>query len=179
MRSSRFLVFLAIAVAIGSVLALPAAASIAGDDTPVLLTPKGEHETGADEQSFDKLRDAYYATRLLSGDQPLSLTQAAALRNSAGNQAAALKAAAPVVGGAWNTAGPSPIVQNGRTDAGMPKFSFTKEQVADIAAFLHTFRAAGYDKGTSEQYVRTLRSRINELNRLHDEQLASRARKVR
>lgn len=40
----------------------------------------------------------------------------------------------------------APVVQNGRTDAGMPKFSFTKEQVADVAAFLHTFRAAGYDE---------------------------------
>jgi mono/diheme cytochrome c family protein len=40
----------------------------------------------------------------------------------------------------------TPVVQNGRPDAGMPKFSFTKEQVADVAAFLHTFRAAGYDE---------------------------------
>jgi hypothetical protein len=36
-----------------------------------------------------------------------------------------------------------------------------------------TFRAAGYDKATTEQYVHTLRSRINELNRLRDAQLAS------
>jgi len=40
----------------------------------------------------------------------------------------------------------APVVQNGRTDRGMPKFAFTTAQVADIAAFLHTFRAAGYDE---------------------------------
>src|SRR5262245_24577665 len=40
----------------------------------------------------------------------------------------------------------APVVQNGRTDRGMPKFGFTTEQVADVAAFLHTFRAAGYDE---------------------------------
>ena len=41
------------------------------DDTPTLLAMKGEHETGAEEQNFDKLRDAYYASRLLAGDDPL------------------------------------------------------------------------------------------------------------
>src|SRR5437763_5400844 len=40
----------------------------------------------------------------------------------------------------------APVVQNGRPDRGMPKFAFSKEQVADVAAFLHTFRAAGYDE---------------------------------
>jgi cytochrome c oxidase cbb3-type subunit III len=38
-----------------------------------------------------------------------------------------------------------PIVQIGRSDQGMPKFAMTTDQIADIAAFLHTFRAAGYD----------------------------------
>ncbi len=38
------------------------------------------------------------------------------------------------------------IIQNGRTDRGMPKFAFTNDQVADVAAFVHTFRAAGYDE---------------------------------
>ena len=28
----------------------------------------------------------------------------------------------------------------------MPKFTLTDEQIADIAAFVHTFRAAGYDE---------------------------------
>jgi mono/diheme cytochrome c family protein len=38
-----------------------------------------------------------------------------------------------------------PVVLNGRTDRGMPKFSLTMAQVEDVAAFIHTFRAAGYD----------------------------------
>jgi hypothetical protein len=42
-----------------------------------------------------------------------------------------------------------------------------------------SFRAAGYDKATTEAYVRALRSRINELNRLRDAQLAGRQRRVR
>jgi len=42
-----------------------------------------------------------------------------------------------------------------------------------------TFRAAGYDRATTEQYVRAMRGRINELNRLRDAQLAVRARRVR
>src|SRR5260370_37658099 len=43
----------------------------------------------------------------------------------------------------------------------------------------HPFRAAGYDRATTEAYVRTLRSRINELNRLRDRELASRQRRIR
>jgi hypothetical protein len=41
------------------------------------------------------------------------------------------------------------------------------------------FRAAGYDRSTTERYVRTLRSRIDELNRLRDQELATRQRRVR
>lgn len=40
----------------------------------------------------------------------------------------------------------APIIQNGRTDRGMPKFAFSREQVSDVAAFIHTFKAAGYDE---------------------------------
>jgi cytochrome c oxidase cbb3-type subunit 3 len=40
----------------------------------------------------------------------------------------------------------APIVQNGRTDRGMPKFALTMDQIADLAAFIHSFRAAGYDE---------------------------------
>ncbi|HZP48971.1 MAG TPA: c-type cytochrome [Vicinamibacterales bacterium] len=40
----------------------------------------------------------------------------------------------------------APVVQNGRPDRGMPKFGFSADQVADVAAFIHTFRAAGYDE---------------------------------
>lgn len=39
----------------------------------------------------------------------------------------------------------APVVQNGRVDQGMPKFPMSNAQVADIAAFLHNFRVAGYD----------------------------------
>jgi cytochrome c oxidase cbb3-type subunit 3 len=37
-----------------------------------------------------------------------------------------------------------PVVRAGRP--GMPKFTLTDDQVADVAAFVHTFRAAGYDE---------------------------------
>ena len=40
------------------------------------------------------------------------------------------------------------------------------------------FRAGGYDRGTTEAYVRALRSRINELNRLRSGQLAVRQRRM-
>jgi YD repeat-containing protein len=33
----------------------------------------------------------------------------------------------------------APIVQNGRPDAGMPKFTLSSSDIADIAAFLHSF----------------------------------------
>jgi cytochrome c oxidase cbb3-type subunit 3 len=39
----------------------------------------------------------------------------------------------------------APVVQNGRVDQGMPKFAMSNAQVADIAAFIHNFRVAGYD----------------------------------
>src|SRR5580765_6213482 len=37
-----------------------------------------------------------------------------------------------------------PIIRSGRT--GMPKFTLADTQIADIAAFVHTFKAAGYDE---------------------------------
>ena len=42
-----------------------------------------------------------------------------------------------------------------------------------------SFRAAGYDRATTDAYVRAMRGRINELNRLRASQLASRQRRVR
>jgi len=39
----------------------------------------------------------------------------------------------------------APVVKNGRADRGMPKFSFTDDQIQDVVAFLHSFTAAGYD----------------------------------
>jgi cytochrome c oxidase cbb3-type subunit 3 len=38
-----------------------------------------------------------------------------------------------------------PVVQNGRPDAGMPKFDLTAAQISDIATFLHSFRVNGRD----------------------------------
>jgi cytochrome c oxidase cbb3-type subunit 3 len=37
------------------------------------------------------------------------------------------------------------VLQNGRPEMRMPKFDLTSTEVSDIAAFLHTFRAAGRD----------------------------------
>ena len=39
----------------------------------------------------------------------------------------------------------TPVVQNGRPDRGMPALNLTKPQVADVAAFIHSFRVGGYD----------------------------------
>jgi len=39
----------------------------------------------------------------------------------------------------------APVVQNGRVDRGMPKFDLNTAQISDIAAFIHSFRVAGYD----------------------------------
>ena len=39
-----------------------------------------------------------------------------------------------------------PVVLNGRVDRGMPKFMLTVDQIADVAAFLHSFRVNGYDQ---------------------------------
>ena len=42
-----------------------------------------------------------------------------------------------------------------------------------------SFRAAGYDRATTERYVRAMRSRINELNELKQSQIAARQRRAR
>lgn len=38
-----------------------------------------------------------------------------------------------------------PVIRAGRPDRGMPAFAMTPDQIADIAAFMHSFRVAGYD----------------------------------
>ena len=38
-----------------------------------------------------------------------------------------------------------PVIRSGRPDRGMPSFALTPEQIADLAAFMHSFRVAGYD----------------------------------
>jgi cytochrome c oxidase cbb3-type subunit III len=40
----------------------------------------------------------------------------------------------------------APVVQNGRPDRGMPKIDLTADQIRDIAAFIHSFKVAGYDE---------------------------------
>ncbi|HKQ85901.1 MAG TPA: cytochrome c [Candidatus Acidoferrales bacterium] len=39
----------------------------------------------------------------------------------------------------------TPVVQNGRPDTAMPKFNLTTDQISDVAAYIHSFRVAGYD----------------------------------
>jgi photosystem II stability/assembly factor-like uncharacterized protein len=118
----RLLVALAlVSSSAGFAASLPAVAGAEpgnADDTPVLLTPKGEHDDGSDEVGFDKLRDAYYWSRLLSGDDPLTITRAASLRRKAVELASGISKAAPAgttLGGSWASQGPDPIDQVGRT----------------------------------------------------------------
>ena len=126
-RSHRFAALAAAALIAPLVAATGATSGVAatgGDDTPVLLHPKGEiadEFNGVDEVgNFDKLRDAYFETRLLSGDQPISLQTAAQLRRKGIKASDQLdrvssKSAAGTVGGAWSSVGPDPSVQVGRT----------------------------------------------------------------
>ena len=37
------------------------------------------------------------------------------------------------------------IIHNGRPEQGMPKFPFNAQQIADVAAYLHSFKVGGYD----------------------------------
>jgi cytochrome c oxidase cbb3-type subunit 3 len=39
-----------------------------------------------------------------------------------------------------------PVVQNGRPDQGMPSFKMTNAQVADIAAYIHSFKVSGNEE---------------------------------
>ena len=102
------------------------AAPAPGDDAPTKLTPKGEiaEEFHGDEgeQGTAKLRDAYYWSRLLSGDDPIDLSQAAHLRLKAARSSESIKASATRAaargaggGGTWTNQGPDPLVQVVRT----------------------------------------------------------------
>src|SRR4051812_50208545 len=44
-----------------------------------------------------------------------------------------------------NGEGIAPVILNGRPDQGMPKFDLNKTQIADVAAYIHSFRVGGYD----------------------------------
>jgi len=123
-RRIRALFALAMVMALAIAAFLPAAVLAAPpDDTPVLLTPKGEiadEFRGADENSEGRLKllDAYYETNILSGDNQLTLTQAAQLRSAGAKAAGLMPQSAPpgfIRGGAWTQQGPNPIVQVART----------------------------------------------------------------
>ena len=119
----RSCVLLAVALVLGTAIpaTLPAAVAASpapADDTPVLLTPKGEHDDGSDDAGFDKLRDAYYWSRLFTGDDQLTVGQGAALLSKATNVASVIPHVAPfgpTHGPTWQQLGPAPIVQVGRT----------------------------------------------------------------
>ena len=100
-RPARLAALAAVALLAPMVATLGASpgAAATGDDTAILTIPKGEV---ADEFSeieettdFAKLRDAYFETRLLSGDRPLTIEKAAKLRGKGITAASQL----PTVGG--------------------------------------------------------------------------------
>jgi cytochrome c oxidase cbb3-type subunit III len=37
------------------------------------------------------------------------------------------------------------IIQNGRLEQGMPKFTFNMTQISELAAYIHSFKVGGYD----------------------------------
>ncbi len=43
-----------------------------------------------------------------------------------------------------------PVVLAGRPDRGMPKLALTSDQIVDVAAFVHSFRVAGYDTSRNQ-----------------------------
>src|SRR2546429_1235321 len=97
----------------------PANAGPTGDDTPTV--PRFEKSLEPDEELRSDLfaRDAYYETRRVAGDQPLSIEQAGKLRAAAAKQAKGMHGAPSVSSfGPWAPAGPNPIVQIGRTSGG-------------------------------------------------------------
>jgi uncharacterized repeat protein (TIGR01451 family) len=110
----------------------PATAAPARDDTPVLLHPKGEIADEFNELdeigNFAKLRDAYFESRLVAGDKPITVERAAKLRRkgikaSAGIGTVSSRAAAATVGGSWSSIGPNPTVQVGRTSGNLQAVS--------------------------------------------------------
>ena len=120
MRSlSRFAIPVVVAaLSLGLVPALAPAQAVPADDTPTKLAMKGNHESGAEEAGFDKLRDAYYSSRLLSGDTQLSIEQAASLRLDASRKSSSILSenqTGKARGGTWASQGPAPIVQVVRT----------------------------------------------------------------
>ena len=121
-RSSVTAAVCAVLAAAGLTVAVsPASATpVPGDDAPVLLNAKGDRDDGSDEQGFDKLRDAYYWSDLLAGDDGgIDGATAAALRSKASQTndttATANTKAAGAPSGTWANQGQSPVVQIART----------------------------------------------------------------
>jgi photosystem II stability/assembly factor-like uncharacterized protein len=94
-----------------------AGAAPSADDTPTV--PRFAKSIEPDEELRSDLfaRDAYFESRRVAGDNPLSIEQAGRLRAQAAKQA---KSGPPSVTpfGAWTPVGPNPIVQIGRTSGG-------------------------------------------------------------
>jgi len=112
-RSRFVLPLLAAALSVGiapALIAPPMAHAAGGDDTPTLLNVKGEHESGDDESSFDKLRDAYYWSPLLTKNPKAVGSPIQPAANGVPGTSNL-----STVGGDWANQGPTPIVQVGRT----------------------------------------------------------------
>ncbi|MDH2416529.1 hypothetical protein [Nocardioides sp. CER19] len=124
LRSSRKLVSVAVAFLTAGALASispPTLGATSPDDTPTRVAPKGTagaDDGGEEDEGLAKQRDAYYVTRLLAGDEQLTLDKASQLRSNANVAAGQLKKATqpgPSRGGTWAAMGPNPIVQVVRT----------------------------------------------------------------
>ena len=170
MRRSRFaLVPAALALVVGGYLpTLPAAsASPPKDDTPTLLTPKGEQDNESEGRDFNRLRDAFFSSRLLSGDKQLTLSDAAALRSAAGDNAkgvpdATAKGAAR--GGTWTSQGPDPLVQVARTTNSLAAMSGRISALAIRGNGTIILGAAQGGVWTYDQSVGTWTSRTSDTN---------------
>ncbi|MEO6714577.1 MAG: hypothetical protein ABIM89_14245, partial [Mycobacteriales bacterium] len=144
------------------------------DDTAKILpydlkhTSAQEGEEDEDENTA-KLRDAYYETRWISGDIPLTLEQASKLRASAANTASQMRKAATTsgtaslaVGQPWLPIGPNPTVQIARTSGGFEAVSgrIAALAVRNTAPFTMYLGAAQgglwtYDAGTGQWSAKT------------------------
>jgi uncharacterized repeat protein (TIGR01451 family) len=91
------------------------------DDTPAV--PKNLKSIEPDEELRSELlaRDAYFVSRRIAGDSPLSLDDAGRFRSDADKFGRSLRhdhSITPPPFGPWAAAGPNPIVQLGRTSGG-------------------------------------------------------------
>src|SRR5206468_6703345 len=85
--------------------------------------PRHEKSLEPDEElrSIAFAQDAFFTSRRIAGDTPLSVEQAGKLRAAAAERTRQIRAAAvgaPTPFAPWHPAGPNPIVQIGRTSGG-------------------------------------------------------------